>query len=58
MIISTRIRVGRNMEGFPLGPGVTKEQRAEIESKACTALETFDGELKGNYYSLSSMTDS
>jgi hypothetical protein len=25
MIISTRIRVGRNLEGFPLGPGVTKE---------------------------------
>ena len=25
MIISTRIRVGRNLEGFPLGPGVSKE---------------------------------
>ena len=25
MILSTRIRVGRNMDGFPLGPGVTKE---------------------------------
>ena len=24
MIISTRIRVGRNLEDFPLGPGVTK----------------------------------
>ena len=27
MIISTRIRVGRNLADFPLGPGVTKEQR-------------------------------
>lgn len=27
MIISTRIRVGRNLDGYPLGPGVTKEQR-------------------------------
>ena len=27
MIISTRIRVGRNLEEFPLGPGVSKEQR-------------------------------
>ena len=27
MIVSTRIRVGRNLEAFPLGPGVTKEQR-------------------------------
>jgi hypothetical protein len=27
MIKSTRIRVGRNLEGFPLGPGITNEQR-------------------------------
>jgi len=27
MIVSTRIRVGRNLADFPLGPGVTKEQR-------------------------------
>jgi len=25
MVVSTRIRVGRNLDGFPLGPGVTKE---------------------------------
>jgi len=25
MVNSTRIRVGRNMKGYPLGPGVTKE---------------------------------
>lgn len=25
MIKSTRIRVGRNLEGFPLGPGITNE---------------------------------
>ena len=25
MIISTRIRVGRNLDEYPLGPGVTKE---------------------------------
>ncbi len=25
MVISTRIRVGRNLDGYPLGPGVTKE---------------------------------
>jgi hypothetical protein len=32
MIISTRIRVGRNLEGFPLGPGIYKnEVRANIE---------------------------
>jgi hypothetical protein len=25
MVVSTRIRVGRNLAGYPLGPGVTKE---------------------------------
>ncbi len=30
LIRSTRIRVGRNLHGYPLGPGVSKEQRNEI----------------------------
>jgi len=30
MVVSTRIRVGRNLDGYPLGPGVSKEQREEI----------------------------
>ena len=25
MIVSTRIRVGRNLADFPLGPGITNE---------------------------------
>lgn len=25
MIVSTRIRVGRNLADYPLGPGLTKE---------------------------------
>ena len=33
MIRSTRIRVGRNLAEYPLGPGLTKEQRKEIEQK-------------------------
>jgi len=31
LIKSTRIRVGRNLDGYPLGPGLTKEQRKEVE---------------------------
>lgn len=31
MILSTRIRVGRNMDEVPLGPGITKEQRIWVE---------------------------
>jgi creatine kinase/arginine kinase len=32
MILSTRIRVGRNLADFPLGPGISKEQRDKAES--------------------------
>ena len=45
MIVSTRIRVGRNLDGFPLGPALTKDMRTEVESKILTALNQFDGEL-------------
>lgn len=31
LIKSTRIRVGRNLAEYPLGPGLSKEQRKEIE---------------------------
>lgn len=30
MIRSTRIRVGRNLAGFPLGPAISKEQRNQV----------------------------
>ena len=57
MINSTRIRVGRNLADFPLGPGITKEQRNTIEQKVVEACNSFDGELAGTFYSLGSMTD-
>jgi len=57
MIKSTRIRVGRNLAGFPLGPAQYQAQtRADIESKVTQALSKFDGELKGKYYSLDSLS--
>ena len=57
MIRSTRIRVGRNLADFPLGPGITKEQRNAIEQKVVQACNTFEGELAGTFYSLGSMTE-
>jgi protein-arginine kinase len=57
MIKSTRIRVGRNLKDYPLGPGITREQRNEIEQKVVQACSSFDGELAGTFYSLSSMTE-
>lgn len=55
MIRSTRIRVGRNLADFPLGPGVTDAQRKEIEAKVTQALTSFEGDLKGTYYPLAGM---
>merc|ERR1711934_351829 len=45
MIKSTRIRVGRNLADYPLGPGVSKEQRDEIMAKVVAACETFEDDL-------------
>jgi len=54
-IVSTRIRVGRNMEKMPLGPAVSKEQRDQIEASVVEGLNTLEGELEGEYYPLLGM---
>ena len=56
MILSTRIRVGRNLAEVPLGPGITKEQRDMVEEKVSGVLQKFTGELGGTYYALNKMT--
>jgi len=55
-IISTRIRVGRNIKNIPLGTLISKEQRDSIEKQISKILNSFDGELSGKYYSLKSMS--
>ena len=57
LIKSTRIRVGRNLKDYPLGPGLSKDQRKEIETKVVQALSSFTGELQGKYFSLSSLSE-
>jgi len=56
MIVSTRIRVGRNLDGYPLAPGITKEQRNDVMAKVVQACETFEGDLKGTFYALATMS--
>lgn len=34
MIKSTRIRIGRNLKAFALGPGITREGRNQVEEAA------------------------
>jgi len=56
MIKSTRIRVGRNLAEFPLGPGVSDAQRNEIMDKVVEACGKFTGDLEGKFYSLKGMS--
>jgi len=55
-ILSTRIRVGRNVANLPLGPAISKEQRDLVESKVVSGLNTLEGELAGDYYRLLGMS--
>lgn len=57
MIKSTRIRVGRNLADFPLGPGITNEQRIEIMNKVVEACSKFEGDLAGTFYPLDKMSE-
>ncbi len=56
-IISTRIRVGRNVANLPLGPAISKEQRNLVEKEVSEALEGLSGKLAGTYYPLSGMSE-
>ncbi|KAL5249748.1 hypothetical protein ACHWQZ_G018543 [Mnemiopsis leidyi] len=54
---SVRIRVGRSFEGFGLSPGITKQQRLDLEKLLKSALESLEGNLKGQYYPLLGMNE-
>jgi hypothetical protein len=56
MVLSTRIRVGRNLADYPLGPGISKEQRDKVESTVSGVLKGLTGELSGTYYPIKGMT--
>jgi len=54
---STRVRVGRSIDGFGLSPGITKDQRIQVEALMKTALSKLTGDLAGTYYPLTGMDD-
>merc|ERR1711990_139249 len=54
---STRIRVGRSIDGFGLSPGITKEQRLGVETLMKSAFGKLTGELAGKYYPLLGMDE-
>jgi len=55
-IVSTRIRVGRNLAGYPLGAGVNHKELMEIEKKIVEGLNGLEGDLAGKYYPLKGMS--
>merc|ERR1711973_486000 len=54
---STRIRVGRSIDGFGLSPGITKEQRLGVENLMKKAFANLSGDLAGTYFPLSGMSE-
>merc|ERR1712027_129017 len=54
---STRIRVGRNIDGFGLSPGITKQQRIDVEALMKNAFAKMEGDLAGSYYPLTGMDE-
>lgn len=55
-IVSTRVRVGRTVKGFPMASKLTREQRVALEQKVKEACLKMTGELAGTYRSLTEMT--
>merc|ERR1712180_460195 len=54
---STRIRVGRNIDGFGLSPGITKQQLVEVENLMKKAFANLKGDLAGSYFPLTGMSE-
>jgi len=55
-VVSTRVRGGRSLEGYPFNPCLTEAQYKEMEAKVTGAFEGLEGELKGTYFPLTGMT--
>ncbi|KAJ8340277.1 hypothetical protein SKAU_G00349100 [Synaphobranchus kaupii] len=56
-VLSSRVRTGRSIRGLSLPPACTRSERREVERVVADALNGLEGELKGQYYSLTQMTD-
>lgn len=56
LVISTRVRCARMLDGYPFSPCMTEEQYEEIEQKTIDAFNTLTGDLKGTFYPIDEMT--
>lgn len=56
-ILSTRVRCGRSLKGYPFNPLLREDDYLVMEQKVKTALQTMpDKELQGTYYPLLGMS--
>lgn len=55
-VVSTRVRCGRSLKGYPFNPCLTEAQYKEMEQKVSSILSSMEGELKGTYYPLTGMS--
>ena len=53
-----RIRVGRNIDGFGMSPGITQEQRLSVEELMKITFEGLKEDLEGEYFPLTGMDES
>jgi len=56
-VLSCRVRTGRSIRGFRLPPSCNRGERRAVEDIAKKALDNLDGDWKGKYYPLSTMTE-
>jgi len=56
-IVSTRIRCGRSLQGYPFNPCLTEANYKEMEAKMMAGFKSItDPELQGTYYPLTGMS--
>lgn len=56
-VLSCRVRSGRSIKGLGLPTWCTRAERKEVENIMVKSLDKLDGEFKGNYYPLATMTE-
>lgn len=56
-VLSTRIRVGRNLKDIPLGAMISADQRNSITDEIKSALENLNDDLSGTFHSIDNMPD-
>jgi creatine kinase len=52
IVLSCRIRAGRNVRGFCLPSAISKDSRRQVEKLVTDGLQRLEGDLEGDYYPL------